>query len=245
MRREGGEGRPCPWHCRSIRIARAVENGAGGDLTVRVSLAHQPTRGGTPISSLLSFPLSYFSPSKGRATIASFHFRSRYLGPFFDDEFHFINIYKYRTIVNKKKTRLNSNYSTIIAILIRSSNFSQQYIITLFFLEKIVSQKNFGEGKHASYTHALALALGRYSSPRWPAAFFRSRTPPPSAAAAFLRRPRGGHVVNGGAHRAGAADRPALAEPTREGGREGGRGGYTPPPPDEVNALEESRLGVA
>lgn len=27
--------------------------------------------------------------------------------------------------------------------------------------------------------------------------------------------------------------------------REGGRGEYTPPPPDEVNALEESRLGVA
>lgn len=232
MRREGGEGRPCPWHCRSIRIARAVENGAGGDLTVRVSLAHQPTRGGTPISSLLSRFLSHtFLPLK--EGLPSRHRHSTFVqdisdGYFFDDEFHFINIYKYRTIVNKKKTRLNSNYSTIIAILIRSSNFSQQYIITLFFLEKIVSQKNFGEGKHASYTHALALALGRYSSPRWPAAFFRSRTPPPSAAAAFLRRPRGGHVVNGGAHRAGAADRPALAEPTREEGREGGRGESTP-----------------
>lgn len=23
-----GEGRPCPWHCRSIRIVRAVQNGA-------------------------------------------------------------------------------------------------------------------------------------------------------------------------------------------------------------------------
>lgn len=109
---------------------------------------------------------------------------------------------------------------------------------------RTVSREEFREGKHASYTHALALALGRYSSPRWPAAFFRSRTPP----SAFLRRPRGGHVVNGGAHRAGAADRPALAEPTREGGRKGGwrEGRDTPPsPPDEVNALEESRLGVA
>lgn len=61
------------------------------------------------------------------------------------------------------------------------------------------------------------------------AAFFQSRTPP--SAAAFLRRPRGGHVVDGGAHRAGADPR--------------GRGESAPPPRDEVNALEESRLGVA
>lgn len=89
-RREGGEGRPCPWHCRSIRIARAVQNGAGGDLTVRVSLAHRPTRGGH------QFPLFPSSRRFSSTFLLSPLLSSEGIGHVsirFEMNFWFVNIY--------------------------------------------------------------------------------------------------------------------------------------------------------
>lgn len=97
----------------------------------------------------------------------------------------------------------------------------------------------------ASYTHALALALGRYSSPgRLPFSgchprrlLGRGASPPPSPLLRRSRPPRGGHVGRRSASCAGA--NPAKGERAHQ------MAGIIHPLTGVNDLRAESRLGVA